>query len=172
MNAPLRQHALDPIDDWLGHARAGDEHVYFTGESADGVPAARRARALYEQGRVELYRRRAAGGLRGFDYCMRLRREVRPPFPASAAAFVRQPSRSVDEEADRLLGVLLGLARRGKPCPSNRQLARLAQIDGGADAIRYRLDRLSCAHAIAIRREGDGRIVRIIAAQAETGVPA
>lgn len=143
--------------------RPGQSVVFAAGPRlADFHPTVKLIKDAAARGEVTLH----SGGR---DEQGRLRHVARRPVAVDSAAPPRPALRenySIPE--GRLMRVLREVAEAGQPCPSNADLADLAEL---ADryAAKHRLNVLVRAGRIAVRTMGDGsRVVRLLDLGIET----
>lgn len=163
----LRTLLLTPaaVNAWANAARPGDELIYARAGilplHAHGPLA---ARALYDEGRVELFQRRAGPGL--FDYVARRRTQTNR---RGAPKLVGAGAIKAESGETRLFDLLDRAARRGEPCPPNAKLASGAGLLN-ADQASYMLRKLQAARRIAVATDADGRrVVTIVSTGRRTG---
>lgn len=125
------------IDAWMETAKAGDTFLYATRACLPiGSAGAKRMRDLSDRGLVMLTRTRAPLDPTVFNYkavrtskpCA-LTKPARPKLCAVAGPVVPAEAASIDA----LLPVLTRFASRGRPCPTDKQLAERASLS--ADAV-------------------------------------
>jgi hypothetical protein len=192
--SPSRLVSPDDLQQWLATAAPGEAFTYFIGAMlVPGMAIVVAARAASERGEVILTQRRREDRL--FDYLATKRRNAErslggeslcgDPRQANRGSRANQPlSRSgvdcsgsrafgrgvadADEEKEWLMAVLRRLASFGKPCPTNRELAAIAQLKD-AESVRYRLGLLAAEGRIKIHTPPQGpRVVTIVASGRST----
>jgi hypothetical protein len=153
------------VDAWAERAGIGEEIPYATGSLTAGAAAPARMRALAHAGIVVLFQRRINGMLHYFA------RRTAQPFPLTMLATAASKQPATHDEAQRVLLVLKRVAAKGGPCPSNRELAKLAELRDG-DQASYRLRCLRDAGLIRMHATAQlpGRQVTIAATGKTTGV--
>lgn len=134
------QRTPEQLSSWADNARPGDDVVYFTGvRPGDKIGEA--ARSLRESGVVALTSKRVQGGFRFI--AQRLpdpRPSQRMRKPVSRGRFT-VASDDARETTRMVLRQLMRAARRGEPCPTNAELARVVGLKD-AVAASYRVRRL------------------------------
>jgi hypothetical protein len=144
---PLRFAACasaEDLDAWLARAPAGALFVYARGGVLDPECAvARRAKALREAGAVRLNFRKVDG--EGEYLATRLAPVAPPPQRRDPPG-----ENSID---GRVLRALDRAARRGQPCPTNRELAIGLGLADAASA-GHIVRKLAAAGHISIERRG------------------
>jgi hypothetical protein len=148
--------SVERINAWLAIATAGSEFVYATlAQLPRGAPGAARMRKLAEAGEVDLFQRRTdVPGQR--DYVAR-RRATAVQRPAPAMADPELP-----EEAQRLLAMLRGVARKKLPCPTDKTIARTLGVSIGRAAKLVGQLRRAGAIKIETVRAPQQRVVTVV----------
>lgn len=146
------------VRDWARHARPGDEFIYHKGAYLlQSLPAVEVVRELQGQGLILLYQRRV--GPSKFDYCAR--RRAAPERRPSSCHSIDQSGLDGDRRA--LLKVLTRIAKAGRPCPSNHDLAEMVGLND-RHSVRYRMISLMQSGHIEIISPPDGSRVIVILA--------
>lgn len=164
--------APETLAQWLASAAPRSRAVYATGADlpmdAAGVKLARRWAA---DGKVHLFRERDPANPAKFNFLIeKASSAAAPAAPVPAIARAAVHGRAVDRgQLHDLLALLRHCAERGKPCPSNADLARelgLPVGKRGNDAAQYLLTRLVREHSITVESRGTmlPRVVTILAA--------
>lgn len=158
----------EQLHQWVARAQPGEDVVYSTGvRPGDGIGAA--ARALHESGVVALRSKRFGAGFRFI--AVRLA-DLRPA-RRSAGFAPRGRFVAASDDAKRttqmVLRVLTRAARRGDPCPTNAEIARIVGLKD-AVAASYRMRRLVKAGAIVVDAPSpiERRVVTIVATGQQT----
>lgn len=167
---------VDRIDAWMEIAKAGDRFVYASRTSLPRVSAgAALMRELAARGLVHLVRPRSTLDPSIFNYvAIRSSKPTvltRPERPKLAVSSAPVP----DAEAariDALLPVLERFATRGRPCPTDKQLAERCSLP--IDAIAPTLAAMVASHLIRIQgaRGPTNRRILILSTGAITGLAA
>lgn len=150
------------VEEWASSARPGEIFIYHSGDRlVQSLPAVTAARSLHDRGEVLLFQKKLGPGQ--YDYCIQKRANAERQLSAGQLAG-RPVGTAIDqEEYDQLIAVLRRLANFKLPCPTNRELAQLAELKD-AESVRYRLTQLSIAGVIIIRTPPQGPRVITIAA--------
>lgn len=153
---------------WLDAAQPGARAIYCTAaalpQEADGVVAVRRWAA---EGRVHLVQARDPAEPGQWRFIVEKSGAPPPAEPAPPLP----PRHAVNRAQLRaMLDILRDCAARGRPCPSNRDLARKLRLPHRHRA-RYLFNRLLADGAIAVADRGRNaaRIVTILAPGAARG---
>lgn len=183
--SPLTLYAeVAVMEAWLENAAPGAELVYATGPALGReAPAGLLARSWADEGEAVLFQRRpgpgkplqyvarrreppvegrSKGGSRLFESASR--RQSRPALGA--------PADFAETQAGRVFALLVDLASRGLPCPTNRAIA--AELDlNTAEQARYAITRLVRAGMIRVDAAStfDPRVVTILNTGARTADP-
>lgn len=167
---------VERIDAWLAVAKPGDRFIYA---SRSGLPrasaGAARMRALSERGLVLLIQARSSLDRDRLNYTA-VRTAVPTPLqkPERQRLSAGRPVFAHDEASaiDALLPILDRFASKGRPCPTDKQLAERAGI--AADAVQPTLDAMVAAHLIRIQgvRGPTNRRILILSTGAITGLSA
>lgn len=157
----------EAVEEWARKARPGETLVYHSGAFlVKSLAAVRAADALIERGEAIPVQVRIGPGQ--FDYCLQKRANAERQLSAGAINGRKVGSAIDAEEYEQLLAVLRRLANFKQACPSNKELARLAELKD-AESVRYRLTQLSIAGVIAVRTPPQGvRVVTIVASGRST----
>jgi hypothetical protein len=168
---------VERIDAWLAVAKPGDRFIYASrkGLLPGASKGAARMRDLASRKLVVLIQARSPLDVTRYNYTA-----VRTAVPTALAKPTR-PALTVatapiaDDEAaaiDALLPVLERFAAKGRPCPTDKQLAERAGI--AVEAIQPTLDAMIAAHLIRIEgaRGPTNRRVLILSTGAITGLAA
>jgi hypothetical protein len=158
------------VRDWAATAQAGDTFVYakerHLSRSSTGAEA---VRALIAGGYATANVRAVGNGIS--EYIVR---RIKPSKRVSIGHDRRAPTGpKYDGDMSRMLRVLRLLAREQKPCPANRDLAKLARL-GNGDQASYALKKLVKAEAIAVeivRASTGERIVTLVDSGEKTAAP-
>lgn len=160
------QHVADgaSLDAWVGHAGFGERLIYCSAPSLIAGPGKAKALELEQLGLVRLAQQRRAGG--GFDYLMiRSSKALRAPKAATAAG---------DPALETILRALKRAANFDRPCPSDAQLAALAELGTRAQA-QWRIRKLVESGVIRSMIVTEGgvahRVVTIAASGKRTALP-
>lgn len=167
---------VERIDAWLAVAKAGDRFVYASRSSLPRTSAgAARMRELGKRGLVLLIQARSSLDPARFNYTAvrtavptPLQRPERPRLSATRAVVAHDEAAMIDA----LLPVLERFASKGRPCPTDKQLAERAGI--AANAVQPTLDAMVAAHLIRIQgvRGPTNRRILILSTGAITGLAA
>ncbi len=167
---------VDRVNAWLAIAKAGDRFIYA---SRTGLPrtsaGAARMRELEARKLVLLIQERSMLDRTRHNYIAvrtaaptALAKPVRPLLTASPSPVAANEAASIDA----LLPILERFAAKGRPCPTDRQLAERAGI--AVDAVQPTLAAMIAAHLIRIEgaRGPTNRRVLILSTGAITGLAA
>lgn len=168
--------SVERIDAWMAVAKAGDRFVYASRMTLPRVCAgAARMRELATRGLVLLVRPRSTIDLTIFNYTAirtaepsALTRPVRDKLSLPSAALAHDEAAAVDA----LLPVLERFASKGRPCPTDKQLAERAGLT--PDAIAPTLAAMVASHLIHVQgaRAPTYRRITILSTGAITGLAA
>lgn len=177
---PLTLYAdVTVMEAWLETAAPGAELVYATGPALGReAPAGLLARRWADEGEAVLFQRRPGPG-KPLQYVAR-RREPPVAKPRVFGNAARRQSRPAlgapadfaETQAGRVFALLVDLAARGLPCPTNRAIA--AELDlNTAEQARYAITRLVRAGMIRVDAAStfDPRVVTILNTGARTADP-
>lgn len=159
--------SAEAVEEWARRARPGDTFVYHSGGFlVKSLPAVTAARSLVDRGEALFFQRKLGPGQ--YDYCIQKRANAERQLSAGQLAG-RQVGTAIDqEEYDQLMAVLRRLANFKLPCPTNRELAEMAELKD-AESVRYRLTQLSIAGVIGVRTPPQGpRVITITASGRST----
>ncbi len=147
------------VNGWLATAKPGERLIYAKGPRllrTAGVEAISRAG---DEQRVRLNFTRGIDGV-GHYLATMLPPAMRADAPRTAA--IPRPEEPERDEEQRVLAVLRRHANMGKPCPTNVEIARQAQLKN-ADRAAYLLRLLISAQHIRVEAATDGqRIITIV----------
>jgi hypothetical protein len=152
------------VDGWAARSAPGDRVTYAQGSLPKWATGPARMRALAEAGAVSLFQNR----IDGVCHYIAVRRD-RPLPQAKVPARVSKATVGHDGTA-RLLSVLKTLAAKKRPCPTNRELAKLADLTDER-AASYRLRCLRDTGLIRIHEiaQEPGRLITIASSGRTTG---
>lgn len=168
--------SVDRIDAWMEVAEHGDRFVYASRitlpRKSSGIE---RMRVLASRNLVHLFQSRSKLDVRFFTFLAErssvssaLTKPVRPRLVLTAATLPDNEAAAIDA----LLPVLERFAAKGRPCPTDKQLAERAGI--AVDAVQPTLEAMTAAHLIRIEgaRGPTNRRVLILSTGAITGLAA
>lgn len=168
--------SVDRIDAWMAVAKPGDRFVYATRMSLPRVSAgAARMRELAARDLVHLVRPRSTIEPTIFNYTAirssvpsALTRPDRPKLGVPLAALTHDEAAAIDA----LLPVLERFASKGRPCPTDKQLAERSGLP--FDAVAPTLAAMAASHLIRIQgaRGPTNRRILILSTGAITGLAA
>lgn len=168
--------SVERIDAWIAVAKAGDRFVYASRMALPRVCAgAARMRVLAERKLVLLVRPRSTLDPTIFNYTAirtavpsALTRPVRDKLSVASAPLAHDEAAAVDA----LLPVLERFASKGRPCPTDKQLAERAGLS--PDAIAPTLAAMVASHLIHVQgaRPPTYRRIIILSSGAITGLAA
>lgn len=156
MGAETLYAPVSQLCEWVDAARPGDVAIYARGPALDPQhETAALVRRLAGEAKVTPFKTRDGGGM--------LIHQVKRQAAGSAKA------RRLHPDAARMLSVLADAAARGRPCPSNAEIAELLDFETREQA-RYRFNALVRAgHVRLIAREHFGvRVIEIAASGLRT----
>ena len=168
---------VDRINAWMAVANPGDRFIYASRSSLLPGASAGAARMRDLQGRklVMLFQARSTLDATRTNYIAvrtavpdALAKPVRPRLALSSAPIAEDEAASIDA----LLPVLERFAAKGRPCPTDKQLAERAGI--ATAMVQPTLDAMVAAHLIRIEgaRGPTNRRVLILSTGAITGLAA
>lgn len=168
--------SVDRIDAWMALAKPGDRFVYATRMSLPRVSAgAARMRELAARDLVHLVRPRSTIDPTIFNYTAirssvpsALTRPERPKLGVPPALLTHDEAAAVDA----LLPILERFASKGRPCPTDKQLAERSGLSFAA--IAPTLAAMVASHLIRIQgaRGPTNRRILILSTGAITGLAA
>lgn len=164
------------IDAWMERAQPGDRFVYASRAYLPrGSAGGSRMRELADRGLVHLFQARSSVDPSIFNYrAVRTAKASVLTRPARSTLTIPAASVSIDEAAaiDALLPVLERFASKGRPCPTDKQLAERCGLP--ADAIAPTLAAMVSALLIRIQgaRAPTYRRILILSTGATTGLAA
>lgn len=152
-------HAVLPHDfeAWARHAEPGAKLRYAVGKLPKWSKLPAMVRELDARGMIFAFHR---DSVEPREYWARREAVAWTDAPKAPPRRVTRAVADRSAERGRLLALLTELAENGRPCPTNRELARLAEIDGTRACIAWLLGSLEAAGLIVrISAKGDPRRV-------------
>ncbi|WP_278983233.1 winged helix-turn-helix domain-containing protein [Sphingobium yanoikuyae] len=158
----------DQLDNWAARALPGEDVVYSTGaRPGEAIGAA--VRQLHAAGLVTMTSKRLDGRLRHIVQRLpapRASQQLRKPVPRGRFTVASDDAKRTMRA---VLQVLRRAAKRGEPCPTNAEIARIVGLKDAA-AASYRVRRLVKGGAIVVEEPSplERRVVTIAATGAQT----
>ena len=155
----------EAVERWATSARPGDRVVYARGPRLVRTAGVEAMSKLSDDGEVILNWRRKSPGVGEWLATRRAEPERVEPRHRLLNQHAPEPER---DELTRTLVVLKRLALGGRPCPTNREIAKLADLNS-ADQAAYQLRKAISAKLIRVDTDStDYRVVTILSTGRKT----